>query len=227
MPVGVDAEIFAGRAIGELDIGVAIFGIAIFHLGEGVGVDRAFHAATDAPAVQLERGVGRFISVARQHVELAVGIAALDVDERRGVGEDTGARADIEITALADAAEPELVGRVEAIGLGGGAGPFTFDANHGAAEVHVVTGADAVEQTVDRLVVAVVIIVDIAAGTDMIIAQDRFDAGTGEGRADILCHGGGGDCGAAEKGCDHQLTHILNSIVIPLQGRDAESRAEP
>ena len=39
----------------------------------------------------------------------------------------------------------------------------------------------------------------LLAGANMVIAQDRFDAGTGEGGADILRQSRGGDARAGQK----------------------------
>ena len=207
---------------------VGVVGIAIFQLGEGVVVDRALDASADAPAVQLERGVGRFIGVTGKDVQLAVGVTALHIDQRGGVREDTCAGADIEVTALADATEAELVGQVIAVALGGGVRPLALDAHDRAADIDVVASADTVEQTVDGLVVAAIIIVHVAAGANMVIAQDRFDAGTGEGGADILRQSRGGDARAGQKSCDHQLAHNRYSIrhSIPHRGRDAQAGAQ-
>ena len=68
----------------------------------------------------------------------------------------------------------------------------------------------------------------VEAGADMVVAQDRFDAGTGEGRADILRQSRGGDARAGQKSCDHQLAHNRYSIrhSIPHRGRDAEAGAQ-
>jgi hypothetical protein len=83
------------------------------------------------------------VGIASQNIQLAVGITAFHINERVWTGEDTGTRADVEIAALAHAAEAKLVSERISAALGSGVSEFTFDTNDCAAKIEVIASPDA------------------------------------------------------------------------------------
>src|SRR3546814_18970578 len=57
---------------------------------------------------------------------------------------------------------------------------FSLYAQHGPANGDVISNSQAIEQTIDRLIIPAIVIVDVTSGAHMLIADQAFHARSGE-----------------------------------------------
>src|SRR3546814_19102514 len=78
---------------------------------------------------------------------------------------------------------------------------FSLYAQHGPANGDVISNSQAIEQTIDRLIIPAIVIVDVTSGAHMIIADQAFPARPGAGGIGILRERWGGrGCGDRKGG---------------------------
>src|SRR3546814_7361698 len=95
----------------------------------------------------------------------------------------TGAH--IDVAARINPPKAEIIDIRVPVAFGSRVREFSLYAQHGPANGDVISNSQAIEQTIDRLIIPAIVIVDVTSGAHMIIADQAFHARSGEGGIDI------------------------------------------
>src|SRR3546814_11027399 len=96
-------------------------------------------------------------------------------------GQNAGTGAHIDVAARINPAKAEIIDIRVTVAFGSRVREFSLYAQHGPANGDVISNPQALEQTIDRLIIPAIVIVDVTSGAHMLIADHHFPARSGEG----------------------------------------------